>query len=254
MTISNELMVGVEQTQFVALRPDSELREALLANLAPGETLSANDLPRVPTPTGGGKTWQWLDSGNNEQSAKAIEGALVYVGLRSTLWGSEEPQTGTQPVLQSYDCITATRLNDDIGDLDADLLEECRIGDRLYDLRRCAYNKYGTGKGGIGKRCKESRVLAILRPDEAWPLLVSAGPGSLKTVCPFVRRLPVPHFRAFVSLTLQKVESAGGQSYSQIVPKLIGTLTREEGEMLRRLYTEPLSKIATQIDVPQDAA
>ncbi len=60
--------------------------------------------------------------------------------------------------------------------------------------------------------------------------------------------------RAFVSLTLQKVESAGGQSYSQIVPKLIGTLTREEGEMLRRLYTEPLSKIATQIDVPQDAA
>jgi hypothetical protein len=173
---------------------------------------------------------------------------LAYYGVRGTLWGSEEPQGKVSPVLVTYDLITATRLNDDIGDLDAEMLESCRTGDRTYDWQRLPYNQYGTSKSGRGKRCKESRLLAILRADEAWPLLVSAGPGSLKTVVPFVKRLPVPHFRAEVSLTLERIENAGGQPYSQIVPKLTGTLSREEGELVRRLYTNPLSKVAQQVD------
>jgi hypothetical protein len=69
-----------------------------------------------------------------------------------------------------------------------------------------------------------------------------------------VKRLSVPHFRAIVSLTLDKVENSGGQPYSQIVPKLLGTISKEEGEIVKRLYTEPLSRIATQLDVSHDAA
>jgi hypothetical protein len=253
MTPTGELIAGSVQSKFLALRPDSDVREALMANLGPGESLQAGDLPRVPTPAGGGRMWGWTDSGNNEQSAKSIDGILVYYGVRGTLWGSEEPQGKASPVLVSYDLMTAVRVNDDIGDLDAEALESCRVGDRLYDWTRLPYNQYGTSKSGRGKRCKESRLLAILRENEAWPLLVTAGPGSLKTVTPFVKRLSVPHFRAVVSLTLDKVENAGGQPYSQIVPKLVGTISKEEGEIVRRLYTEPLSRIATQIDVSQDA-
>jgi hypothetical protein len=245
-------MVGTEGSKFVALRPDSDAREALMANLGPGEVLLASDLPRVPTPAGGGRMWGWTDSGNNEQSAKSIDGILVYYGVRGTLWGSEEPQGKVSPVLVSYDLITGTRVNDDIGDLDAEALEACRTGDRTYDWQRLPYNQYGTSKSGRGKRCKESRLLAILRENEVWPLLVTAGPGSLKTVTPFVKRLPVPHFRAVVSLTLDKVENAGGQPYSQIVPKLLGTISKEEGEVVKKMYTIPLSRIATQIDVSHD--
>lgn len=251
---TGELIVGAEGSRYLALRPDSDVREALLANLGPGETIQASDLPRVPTPAGGGKVWSWTDAGNNDQSAQSIDGILVYYGVRGTLWGSEDPVAGVQPVLTTYDLMTATRMNDDIGDLDAEVLESCRIGDRTYDWQRLPYNQYGSASNGRGKRCKESRVLAILRQGEAWPLLVTAGPGSLKTVTPFVRRLSVPHYRAEISLTLAKVENAGGQSYSQIVPKFIGEISREEGEIVRRLYTEPLSRIATQLDVPHDAA
>jgi hypothetical protein len=252
MSPSGELITGVASSNYLALRPDSDVREALTANLGPGESLNASDLPRVPTPAGGGKMWGWTDSGNNEQSAKSIDGVLVYYGVRGTLWGSEEPQGKVSPVLVSYDLITAIRVNDDIGDLNADQLEACRVGDRTYDWQRLPWNQYGTSKSGRGKRCKESRLMAILRRDEAWPLLVTAGPGSLKTVVPFVKRLPVPHFRAEVSLTLEKVENSGGQPYSQIVPKLSGTVSKEEGEILRRLYTVPLSRIATQIDVDSE--
>jgi hypothetical protein len=254
MTPTGELITGSSGSKFLALRPDSDVREALMANLGPGESLLASDLPRVSTPAGGGKVWSWTDSGNNEQTAKSIDGILVYYGVRGTLWGSEEPQGKASPVLVSYDLMTAVRVNDDIGDLDAEALEACRIGDRQYDWTRLPYNQYGTSKSGRGKRCKESRLLAVLRADEAWPLLVTAGPGSLKTVTPFVKRLPVPHFRAVVSLTLEKVENAGGQPYSQIVPRTLGTISKEEGEIVKRLYTEPLSRIATQIDVSQDVA
>jgi hypothetical protein len=249
---TSELMVS--ESQFLALQPDSDIREALMANLGPGETLQASDLPRVPTPSGGAKVWSWTDAGNNEQSAKSIDGLLVAVMPRGTLWGSEDPQSGVQPVLVTYDLMNAVRMNDDLGDLDADVLESCRIGDRLYDWRRLPYNQYGSASNGRAKRCKESRLLAILRPDEVWPLLVSAGVGSFKTVLPFIKRLPLAHFRCMVSLTLQKVENAGGQPYSQIVPKLLGTISKEEGEVARKLYTEPLSRIAAEIDVSQDAA
>ena len=235
-------------SQWLALRPDSEIREAIEANMRPGERLRASDLPRVPTPSGGGTVWSWVDAGNNEQSSKTIDGLLVYYGCRGTLWGSEEPAGKTMPVLVTNDLITAVRLNDDIGDLDEEVLESCRIGDRTYDWVRLPYNKFKTGKNGVGKRCKESRLLAILRKDEAWPLLVSAGPGSLATVVPFVTKLAVPHFRANVSLTLQRVENSGGTPFSRIVPKFLGAVSREEGAAVRQLYTLPLSEIAAQVN------
>ena len=55
MAPSGELMVGTEGSTFLALRPDSDVREALMANLGAGETIQASDLPRVPMPAGGGK-------------------------------------------------------------------------------------------------------------------------------------------------------------------------------------------------------
>lgn len=245
--MSTEMISAVQESKYLALRPDSDIAEAMTANLMPGEKLSASLLPRVPTPAGGAKVWSWTDVGNNEQSAKSIDGILVYYGARGILWGSEDPISGVQPVLISYDLMTARMVNEDIGDLDKDVLESCRIGDRLYDWQRLPYNKYGSASNGRGRRCKESRVLAILREDEAWPLMVTAGPGSLKTVTPFVSRLSVAHFRAEVSLTLQKVENAGGQTYSQIVPKLIGTISKEEGAIVKARYTDPLSRIAEEI-------
>lgn len=256
MTPTGELIAAIDESKFLALRPDSDVREALMANLGPGESLSATDLPRVPTPAGGAKMWSWIDAGNNDQSAKSIDGVLVYYGVRGVLWGSEEPTAGTQPVLVTHDLMTATRVNDDIGDLDEEVLESCRVGDRQYDWQRLPYNRFpsegGLGSSGRSKRCKESRLLAILREDEAWPLLVTASVGSLKTVAPFVRRLAVPHYRAIVSLTLDRVENGAGQAYSQIVPKYLGEISKAEGELVKRLYTEPLSRVVH--DMPHDAA
>jgi hypothetical protein len=56
-----------------------------------------------------------------------------------------------------------------------------------------------------------------------------------------------------VSLTLQKVASKSGIDYSQIVPELVGTVSREEGLVIKKLYTDPLMRIAAQFDAGHDA-
>lgn len=239
----------IDVSNYPALMPDSEIAEAIAANTG-GRGFDLGALVRVKTPSGGGKTWTYLDGGNNEVETKAIEGILVYYGQRGTLWGSEDIAKGKMPVLVSYDLRTAERTNDDIGDLDPAALEACRIGDRLYDWQKLPWNKDGSGRGGFGRRCKESRLLAILEEGQAFPLLVSAGPGSLKTVCPFVTRLEVPHYRAKVSLTLERATSQGGVDYSQIVPRLVGKLSREAGNAIRTLYTVPL--MAVERDITPD--
>jgi hypothetical protein len=241
-----------DSSQFLALQPGSELAEALAINLSGGESISAGDLIRVKTPSAGGRTWSYTDADGVERDEKTITGLFVYYGVRGTLWGTKDPAKGTRPVLTSYDLVTATRTNDNLGDIDAEDLERFRTGDRTYDWRALSAEGspfgWGSGKDGIGRLAKESRVLGILQAGEAWPVLISVQAGSLSTVCPWVKRLKVAHFRVVASLSLQKETSKGGIDFSQIVPTTIGTISREEGDIIRKLYTEPLAKLSTQID------
>ena len=258
MSKSKEMAVVEPEMGFLALHGDSDFKEAMAANLSTGETIAVSDLIRVKTPAGGGKTWQYVNSDGAEVECKAITGLLVYYAPLGQLWGSDEPTKGQRPVLTSYDLKTAIRTNDSLGDIDPEQLAAYRIGDRTYDWEAMGKEGspfgWGSGKGGVGRRIKESRTLAILQPGEAWPVLLSVGGGSLSTVSPFVKRLKVAHYRVIVSLTLQKVASKSGIDYSQIVPENIGTISREEGLVIKALYTDPLTRIATQFGVTQDAS
>lgn len=254
--VKNEVAI-VEDAGFLALAGDGDFKEAMQANLSTGESISVGDLIRIKTPAGGGRTWQYVNSDGAEVECKAITGLMVLVAPLGQLWGSEDMTKGERPVLTSYDLQTAVRTNDSLGDINADDLERFRIGDRTYDWEAMGKEGspfgWGSGKGGVGRRLKESRTVAILQHGEAWPVLLSIGAGSLATFCPFVRRLKVAHYRAVVSLTLQKVASKSGIDYSQVVPELVGTISREEGLVIKSLYTDPLMRIATQFDAGQDA-
>jgi hypothetical protein len=255
---NGELAVVDQAVGFLALQGDPDFKEAMEANLSAGEQVTVGDLIRVKTPSGGGRTWQYINSDGAEVESKAITGLLVYCAPRGQLWGSDEPTKGQRPVLTSYDLRTAVRTNDDLGDIDPEQLAAFRIGDRTYNWEALGAEGspfgWGSGKGGFGRRIKESRILAVLQPGEAWPVLLSAGGGSLSTISPFIKRMKVPHFRCVVSLTLAKAVSKGGIDFSQIVPELVGTISREEGLVIKKLYTDPLTRIATQFDASQDAA
>ena len=197
-------------------------------------------------PLGGATNWS-IDVDGNSETCDEIVGLLVGIGKRGYLWPSEDP-TEQRPVLESRDLLIARRLSDDLGSsIDPKALEKYRVGDRTYDWVAISTSPefgFGSARGGA-KRVKEQRVLAILREGDTWPVLVTVGPGSLPIWTPFQKRLKVFHYEAVVGLRLQKAKGKGGQPYSQIVPRLVATISEEEGEVARKLYTEPLHRMFT---------
>jgi len=263
MTTETETGLSVlESSKFLAVRPNSQIAEALKHNFSTGETMTEKDLTRVKVPAGGITSWT-VPGIRGEEQADELVGALVYYGLRGVLWGHEEVKgEGTLPVLVSDDLRWARRVSDDPGDLDPAVLDAMRVRggpkDGMYDWRGPdeggpnEFNDWGTSQGGKrrGKRAKESRVLCLLLPNEAFPLLINATPGSLKTVAPFVKKLPAPHFQCVVRLKLEKVQAQ--PVFSRIVPTLVEVLSNDEGAALKQLYTDKLQNIVKNI-VP-DAA
>jgi hypothetical protein len=237
------IATATKAVTYPCLQPNSRQARIIEQNLD-GEAMREMDLIRVKTPLGGSTTWQ-IDVDGNTQSTDELKGLLVGEGKRGYLWPSLDPSE-QRPILESRDLIVARRLSDDIGsEISPESLEKYRIGDRLYDWAALSVSPefgFGSSKGGA-KRVKESRILAILREGDVWPVLVTVGPGSLPAWLPFRKRLPCFHYEAVIGLKLQKAKGNGGQPYSQIVPRLVGQISEEEGEVARRLYTAALTKM-----------
>lgn len=229
-------------TPFAGLTPGSRQMAIIAANVA-GEPMSEMDLTRVKTPAGGGTTWE-IDNQGNIETSPEIVGILVAIGKRGLLWPYDE--IGEEPpVIVTNDLVTGYRVSDKLGSIDATALDRYRIGDRRYDWAAMTEGpEFGpkSGKGGVGKRVKESRTLAILRDGDVWPVLISIGPGSLGAFMPFIKKLPCFHYESVIGLKLQKEKLKSGVTYSMIVPRLAGQLTEEQGEFVRKIYTDPMKK------------
>jgi hypothetical protein len=241
--MSTAISTTVKTVNYPALTPDSRQVRIIEANLD-GEPMREQDLVRVKTPAGGGTKWI-VNIDGNEETTDEIVGLLVCIAKRGVLWPQDDP-TDQRPVIVSNDLLVGYRVSDDLGTIKPADLERHRIGDRRYDwdsLSKSAEFGYGSSRGGAGKRVKEARILAILRDGDVWPILVTVGPGSLATWKPFQKRLPGFHYEVVVGLKLEKSKSSGGQPYSVIVPRVVGTVSEEQGEVARRLYTEPLKRM-----------
>lgn len=240
--MSTAIATTEKTIDYPALAPNSRASRIIQANLG-GEPMTEMDLVKVSTPLGGSTTWN-IDIDGNVESTDEIVGLLVAVASRGELWPSSTP-TGSRPVIVTHDLVTGYRVSDDLGsEIDPDALEKYRIGDRRYDWGALSTSpEFGFGSSGVGKRVKETRVLAILRQGETWPILVSIGPGSLRNWNPFRKRLPCFTWEAIVGLKLQKAKGATGNPFSQVVPRLVGMVTEEQGEVARATYTEPLDRM-----------
>lgn len=229
----------VEKIEYPALVPDSRQARIIAQNLG-DEPMRETDLVRVKTPLGGATKWT-VEVNGNQQTCDELVGILVGEAKRGVLWPDPNP-TEQRPVVISNDLLVGYRVSDDLGSVDPAALEKYRIGDRRYDWAALSTSpEFGYGANGGGKRVKESRILAILREGDVWPVLVTVGPGSLASWLPFRKRLPCFHYEAVLGLRLEKAKGGAGQPYSMIVPRLVGELSEEQGEVARQLYTEPLT-------------
>ena len=247
----------INPNTFLALNLPEEIKAAQEAAAATGETFGVGDLVRVKTPAGGGTNWV-IPSAAGDESTPEIVGVLCCYQPAGVLWPSDDPAPGTLPVLRTFNPTDPNAVAEQVGPIPdgmMDSLMKHKISDgppATFKWANLPQNQWGSGKRQIGKACKESRMLFILRQGDIYPLLVRAQPGSIRNVTQFFRQLTptakVPYFRCVVSLTLTKATSKGGQEFSKIVPRLVGILPSDTGEIIRQKYTAVLQTIVKQID------
>lgn len=232
-----------EPSEFAALSPNSDIALAMRENME-GETFSEMDLIRVKIPTGGSTVWN-IEGVSGIEATEAIEGVCVFKAYKGLLWPQLESNGEDKPILVSYDLRTA-KLNVPIDDVPEEMMEQliaCELPGHanVYDWTKLPYTQFGTGKNGVGKFAKEHLVLFILRKNEGLPLYIQVGSGSLAVMKKFfIRMQNVPYYRAVVSLSLKAGKSTGGQTYAQMAPRLIGTLSPEVGAVVKSQYTDRL--------------
>lgn len=234
-------------SKFEFLTPGSRAAQIVASNIGDGQVYES-DLPSVGMPAGGSTQWSYEDASGNTVNAEAIEGILVAAAGRGVLWPTREP-SGSRPLLVSNDLKTGYLVGDDFGDVNPADLDRYLIEGNKYDYAAISNSpEFGFGAGGgRGKRVKESLVLAILQAGEVLPVLVKLGGGSLGAFTKFRKGLKVLPHEAVVSLKLEKVSNMAGQKFSRVKPALIGTLSEQEGEVVRSLYTEPLTQMLTRV-------
>jgi hypothetical protein len=234
--------ISVKTISYPSLAPDSRQARIIAANLE-GEPMREMDLVRVPTPVGGATMWS-IDNQGNIETTEEIIGLLVAEGKRAALWPKDDP-SGDRPLIVSHDLLVGYRVGDDYGDRDPKAVEKYRIGDRRYDWAALASGPefgWGSGKGGERTRkVKEHRQLAILREGATWPILVSIGGASIVDWNRRKRQFQGFMYETVIGLKLVKAKNSGGQPYSQIVTRVVGTISEEQGEVARKTYHLPLS-------------
>jgi len=226
-------------SRFLALQPESDVAQAFLANYGPGDEIQQGDLTVLKVPSGGATTWTFEDV-TGEVNAKEVEGVIVAYQPFGVLWPHEKSTEGSRPFMVTHDLRIGHRKSDDYGDMDPAGIEACRLPDGTYDWQKLPQNQWGSGKGK-GKRCKEQRIMCILRSTDALPLLLRVPPGSLSSVGKFIKKMTVPFFRCVVGLSLEKAVSNQGDAYAIVKPRFIEALSSEEGLAIRSRYTESLT-------------
>lgn len=263
-------LARVEGNTFLALaQQDEQLAAAMEAMGEVGERIGPSDLIRVKVP-GEGKTKWMIDTIAGSEVVDSLSGILVFIQRRGVLWPGFDAVEGSSPVLVTDDLLVARQVGQIPDDM-IETLEAFRIDrtkneaiyqrygipkgskESLYNWDKLPYNKFGTGKNGSGKRCKEQRVLYILRPGSIYPVMIVAPPGSIKAVSDFLKHLPeaarVPYWNCIVSLKLEATTNDAGQKYARIVPTLDGVLSSEDAAIIKEKFTDVLKSFADEIDI-----
>lgn len=244
--------IATVSSDYPALAEGS--REAMILAKKFGEQpVSERDLATISTPAGGSTTFAWSTPEGTDETAQEITGILVADAGRGDLWPSREP-SGSKPLITTRDLKVGYKVGDDYGDVDPADLEKFVRPDGTYDWAAMSNSsEFGFGSAGRGKRVKEQRVLAILRPGEIKPVLVRVSGGSLSAFAKLERALSVLNHEAIVTVSLEKVKNAGGQPYSKLTFKLAGTLSPADGEKVFAAYTQPLTAMLTRKPWTPDA-
>lgn len=278
LTVAQKRNQVLAASRFSALQPDSEVASIIATNYMPGESFRLSDLIKVKVPPGGGSSWT-VPELTGDAIYKEITGVMVHYSPSGALWAQDgKAVEGSVPLMVTQDLAQGELLagpETDWGDLNPEAIEEYRLldadgtplsspaGRPLYDWRNLPYNQWDTGRGGKGKRCRETRRVCILREGDMFPLFIRVPPTSLSNFGALMRKLPTHYYGCVFTLSLEVNTSDGGDKYSKIVPRLATSpvdpskgwfLTPEEKAAVKATYVDRLGTAMYEADLDTEAA
>jgi len=197
----NELMVIQD---YAIMKAGADQVIAAVRSNMDGESLSVYDLDTIHVPAGGGTVWEVPNADGGLDNIPEIEAIIVASLPSRSLWADkfEDSGGGTPPDCSSTDMIAGHGAPGGV-------------------CETCPHNQWGSGTGGNGKACKETRQCFLLLPGNVLPVVLSIPPSSIKKdgFVPYKLRLAgagtLIH-QVTTIMSLEKAKSKSGITYSKI--------------------------------------
>lgn len=203
----NTKTTAIEKTRdFAALQVgDTAKMTELIAENFDGVKITPNDLEVIKVPSGGQLAFEIQENGEPVY-VKEFAGIIVNIRTARTMWlkalnDKDRGSANTPPDCFSPDGISGR-------------------GDPGGLCSKCELSKFGSADVGEGQKCKEMRLIGILRPGALLPSIVRIPPTSLRNVSEYIRALTQAGHRRIgvvTMFTLKKATSRGGIEYAQVV-------------------------------------
>jgi hypothetical protein len=228
-------------SQYLAFGDEPQkVADIVRANLE-GATISPFDLDRAKVPTGGATNWEVPSLDDDAAAQKQLTGIIVHFATNRAYWSQPLEASGMS---SPPDCFSPDG--------------KMGIGDPGGACATCHMNQWGTDDKGVGKACKEKRMVYLLQPDSYLPLVVQMPTMSIKAANQYFMRLAakaIPYYGVITALGLERTQQrSGGLSYSRITLKMVSPLSGPDLELVTR-YVEVLKPLMRRADIPvlQDA-
>lgn len=191
-----------------------KIKEMMAENLGEDAKITFSDLPRISCPSGKSTTWLIpdIEAAGGVIETKAITGIIMMTQSTRQYWevSFDESGGGTPPDCSSEDAVTGR-------------------GNPGGDCINCILSEFDQDTGR--QRCKESRLIFMITPDDILPIMISAPPTSLKNVRKYLMGLISKQkyaYTAYTELTLETDKSQGGIHYPKINIRKIGEVEKPE--------------------------
>lgn len=218
------MTLAKNEQPFLALQSNG--LEILRANM-PAITMNPWDIDRVKVPAGGGMTLEIPDLDEGVKAVKSLEGIILHFASPRSYWAhgldDDEGEGAGPPDCSSPD-------------------GHFGRGDPGGECATCPMNEWGTAMKGIGKACKEKRMLFLLQPNAYLPLLIQVPTMSIRPLNQYMMRLASTgtlYHNVVTGLALEKSQQrGGGNTYSRMVFRLVRRLTGAEIEAVKELAAQ----------------
>jgi hypothetical protein len=237
---------------FRALAQPVEDTLGIIRNNLGNDTLTARDLDRITQPAGGALNWA-VPSIDGEDAMKSIDGIILHVSTPRAYWVAEmaDGDGNATPDCSSDDGVTG-RMN-----LDSD--PALNLGG---DCGSCPMNQFGSDHRGVGKACKEKRLLYVLRQGDILPVVVQGASSSIQPLKKYLLRLAnmppsgMRYQHVVTKIGLEKAQSQGGITYSRPTFASGGALNEKDAKRIDAyvLAVRPLIEAAPVVPDVEESA